>query len=238
MHMLFPTLAGVTCASLFIILFIARSENYLTLSPPSFLTQNCHGSLSVDLKIFFHDLLGPKPPDPNSLLQRARQIIKVDGGNSFVFINVPNQETRRYGVSMFHQLHCLEMLRGAVQGQKHNGQRHGDTKAKRGGLEAPEHDLNASGPMSAEDHLDHCLDYLAQGIMCSADDTLEPSFEGILETGDKVIIVDGVGNNHQCRSVDSLHEVILGSQGKPLRVDRDLTGGDTLSDIIRLADYE
>ncbi|KAL1627245.1 hypothetical protein SLS56_006484 [Neofusicoccum ribis] len=57
-----------------------------------------------------------------------------------------------YGVSMFHQLHCLNFLRFAYYPE-------GITE------------------MSAEEivfHRDHCLDYIRQAIMCAGDTTFEP----------------------------------------------------------------
>ncbi|KAB2570614.1 uncharacterized protein LTHEOB_2736 [Lasiodiplodia theobromae] len=64
-----------------------------------------------------------------------------------------NPETHKvYGVSMFHQLHCLNFLRFAYY---------------------PE----AVTDMTAEEvvfHRDHCLDYIRQAIMCAGDATFEP----------------------------------------------------------------
>lgn len=182
---------------------------------------------------FFRDILNPEHPDPRSLLQDSRQIIKIDQGNSFARMSSPGEETRSYGVSMFHQLHCLEMLRGAIHKRQHESHQHGSRAVARDRLEAPEHVLKADKPMSLEEHLDHCLDYLSQAAMCSADDTLEPSFDGVLETGEKVIVIDGVGTYHQCKSTEGLHNVMLQSQKKPLVVTRGLEVGDTLGGILK-----
>lgn len=66
------------------------------------------------------------------------------------------EEAVSYGVSMFHQLHCVEMLRAVLRGKGHQ---HG-VKGRRG-LQAPPHQLE-EGEMSAEEHLEHCLDYITQ----------------------------------------------------------------------------
>ncbi|TFK35073.1 hypothetical protein BDQ12DRAFT_635565 [Crucibulum laeve] len=57
-------------------------------------------------------------------------------------------EGRGYAVSMFHQLHCLRLMRYALSGV---------------------YDAYASG------HMHHCLNYLRQEILCSPDLTLEPA---------------------------------------------------------------
>ncbi|KAF9008618.1 hypothetical protein BDZ89DRAFT_1078883 [Hymenopellis radicata] len=57
-------------------------------------------------------------------------------------------EKRAYAVSMFHQLHCLRLMRSALAGR---------------------YDDYTRG------HTQHCLSYLRQMILCSPDLTLEPS---------------------------------------------------------------
>ncbi|EKG22581.1 hypothetical protein MPH_00049 [Macrophomina phaseolina MS6] len=57
-----------------------------------------------------------------------------------------------YGVSMFHQLHCLNFLRFAYY---------------------PEAVTDMS-PDEVVFHRDHCLDYIRQAIMCAGDTTFEP----------------------------------------------------------------
>ncbi|EMF12706.1 uncharacterized protein SEPMUDRAFT_44288 [Sphaerulina musiva SO2202] len=60
-----------------------------------------------------------------------------------------------YGISMFHQLHCLNFLRFAYW-------------------------PDTVEDMPAEEvafHRDHCLDYIRQGIMCAGDATFEPLTE-------------------------------------------------------------
>ncbi|KFY34750.1 hypothetical protein V494_06504 [Pseudogymnoascus sp. VKM F-4513 (FW-928)] len=57
-----------------------------------------------------------------------------------------------YGVSMFHQLHCLNFLRFAYY---------------------PE-GITTMPPREIVLHRDHCLDYIRQAIMCTGDVTFEP----------------------------------------------------------------
>jgi hypothetical protein len=68
--------------------------------------------------------------------------------------------------------------------------------------------------------------------MCTADDTIEPSFVGKLATGEKVRVIDGMGTVHQCRDSSLVMETVLQSQVQPLVVDRDLRSGDTLRSSI------
>ncbi|KAK4240932.1 hypothetical protein C8A03DRAFT_30899 [Achaetomium macrosporum] len=224
---------------------------------------NCHVHLPPfpEKQTFFHDLLHPNSPaDPNSLLGRARHIVQTDGGNAFVRIAEQDGPPRSYGVSMFHALHCLEMIRGAVHhhdnsttttttphDHDHNHS-HSTTprtrntttsskkkKKKKRSLEAPAHILEASMSMTRAEHLDHCLDYLAQSIVCSGDDTLEPSFRGRLSgSGEEVVVIDGVGAVHQCRDVRGVHEAMVRSvEEEPVRVGRELRQGERLGDVLR-----
>ncbi|KAJ7493680.1 hypothetical protein FB451DRAFT_1215116 [Mycena latifolia] len=57
-------------------------------------------------------------------------------------------EKRAFAISMFHQLHCVRLLRAALAGR---------------------YDTYARG------HMHHCLNYLRQMILCSPNLTLEPA---------------------------------------------------------------
>ncbi|TCD63421.1 hypothetical protein EIP91_005421 [Steccherinum ochraceum] len=90
---------------------------------------------------------------------------------------------RFFGLSMFHQFHCLDSLRKAILGRGHH----------------------ASTNHSSEDpsvHAAHCLDYLRQTILCAADVTLEPEVpvEGSRDVG------EGVGVRHVCRDWSKVYE--------------------------------
>lgn len=65
-----------------------------------------------------------------------------------------------FGTSMYHQLHCLTMIRATYWNL----------------MDAVEDPLNLEGktfPRSS--HIDHCFDYLRQSVQCAADLTLEPA---------------------------------------------------------------
>ncbi|KAM3462217.1 hypothetical protein NHJ6243_004314 [Beauveria neobassiana] len=83
-----------------------------------------------------------------------------------------------YGISMFHQIHCLPFkvaIRTAIRTRTFNDQ-----------------------------HLDHCLDYLRQAIMCTGDTTLEKVIKD--DSGEFKPEIDGWGTVHECRSWHMLFE--------------------------------
>lgn len=100
----------------------------------------------------------------------------------------PGEETKYgpiYSVSMYHQLHCLARLRkmqwilidGLVTGEE----------------------TIARSFVGREDmsHVQHCFDYLRQGILCAGDMTLEWPRQDGPSSG---VAVDGWGVPHQCKS--------------------------------------
>ncbi|KAK0708463.1 hypothetical protein B0H67DRAFT_495483, partial [Lasiosphaeris hirsuta] len=108
-------------------------------------------------------------------------------GKGFVIINnqttlpdLPRLDKSARGdkhamISMFHQLHCLYMTRA------------GYFAARSGNLD----DVNVP-------HLMHCWDYLRQGIMCSADTTLE--WLAPEDTGST-----GWGYRHTCKDFGAIY---------------------------------
>lgn len=97
----------------------------------------------------------------------------------------------------FHQLHCLDSFRSAIQ-QLQDGKQIGfdhatDTAAHKG-------------------HWPHCFDYLRQILLCQADDTIETS--QLAYTGDWII--SGYGAKRQCRNAKPLYDATAcGERGCP-----------------------
>ena len=62
---------------------------------------------------------------------------------------------RRYGsgISMFHQLHCLQMIRTKLQNLSFSNESYGDPGTRQ--AQAHQHHLD-------DDHVMHCLDYVRQ----------------------------------------------------------------------------
>ena len=115
-------------------------------------------------------------------------------GRGFVFIDDPSQYDLEpgqdtqwgpiYSVSLFHQIHCLGKLRKSVWTLL-DGVKSGDTKQSKLLLGTEGH------------HINHCIDYLRQGIMCAGDMSMEwPR----TESDGRRISVDGWGVPHVCKS--------------------------------------
>ncbi|RAL17388.1 uncharacterized protein BO97DRAFT_359181, partial [Aspergillus homomorphus CBS 101889] len=124
-------------------------------------------------------------------------------------VRTSNGTITDYGISMFHQLHCLSMLRGVIFPSI--SQHHGASTS------SLPHSDNAH-----EDsvHWAHCFDYIAQAIICSADDTIEPPHLAIDKNGERILIVDGMGHTHQCRDPEPLWRAVSDSRAQPIDVTR------------------
>ncbi|KAJ7506561.1 hypothetical protein B0H11DRAFT_235190 [Mycena galericulata] len=95
------------------------------------------------------------------------------GGGGFVRLG-PNY--RLFGVSMFHQLHCLDKMRTAV---------------------------TMDPPTEWEKwHVQHCLNYVRQMLLCAANVRLEP-----VTASEEGMKVDGLGVKHVCRDWSSLYDL-------------------------------
>lgn len=103
----------------------------------------------------------------------------------------PNK--RFFGLSMYHQIHCLASLRKAILGITHDHR-----KKRQDGMGT------GMGMDEAEiGHTHHCLNYLRQTILCSADVTLEPEVpEGSQDVG------EGLGVTHVCRDWGKVYDYV------------------------------
>ncbi|PVH78110.1 hypothetical protein DL98DRAFT_590634 [Cadophora sp. DSE1049] len=132
---------------------------------------------TVENNVMWMDLLGP--------------------GMGFVSIKNPSQyglpngvsnphmppNVQNYGVSMYHQLHCLMMIR-TLYWQALRG----DRNLKMAGNNDLEEEMG---------HVNHCFDYIRQGIMCAGD----MSIEGAADEGDgEGPHISGVRMRHECKS--------------------------------------
>jgi len=84
-----------------------------------------------------------------------------------------------YMVSFFHQLHCLRHIQMAFIKSNTNS--------------------SSFPPISQEDfkHIEHCFDWIRQGIMCSADTTLE-RVDIEHESKERAKIQGTRGHTHTC----------------------------------------
>jgi len=95
-------------------------------------------------------------PGAHTLLDDAR--LSLNGG--FLRLREPSGRVGFYGVSMFHQLHCVQMLRNHITGNASgHGNHQGHGRSKRHGND---HGRKIVQDELTPDHLVHCLDYLAQ----------------------------------------------------------------------------
>ncbi|KAM7183711.1 protein of unknown function (DUF3328) domain containing protein [Naviculisporaceae sp. PSN 640] len=149
-----------------------------------------------------------------------------------------------YGVSMFHQLHCLDMIRrrlleeiegeGNSQAHAHDGAMpvHNHQRYSKRDQLSTEGDTSEPGTVDGEQeeqdraeklrkfetmHLLHCLEYIAQAIICAADDALESSEPTELGNGEEVNGVNGENEIHQCKNASVLYDFVARSRDKPVR---------------------
>jgi len=136
-------------------------------------------------------------------------------------VDTGKAEMRVYGLTMFHQLHCLQMIRNAFQDLQPGSIRRQQTYRHHA---THQNDEEAHPP---ERHWTHCLDYLrqvsanptstldsykashwllsCQNILCTADSTVEHA-----EKNKKgVFIVDGMVV-HQCKDPRPLYDEVEG----------------------------
>ncbi|KAF2636001.1 hypothetical protein P280DRAFT_553343 [Massarina eburnea CBS 473.64] len=123
------------------------------------------------------------------------------------FLRVQYNESyvQLWGISMFHQLHCLEMIRMTLQkemGIKAKGNHH------HGGGKGAEHEDDP-------EHITHCFSYLAQALQCAGDSTIEKPWEAHSRQGYiKVDGVDGLDIVHQCKNTDHMWKAARKSEEK------------------------
>ncbi|CAD6593629.1 MAG: hypothetical protein ASARMPRED_007746 [Alectoria sarmentosa] len=159
--------------------------------------------------------MAPASPESNA----AWEALRPKGGGAVVVPNAKAYGLKSgipmetgpdvYGVSMFHQLHCLTVLRASYYAAL-NGTLPPFTQP---GIELLSEEKRL---MLLREHTAHCFDYLRQGIMCAGDLTIESAVDlpekwlegiskGILREkfGEhKPVLIDGWGIKHQCRSFD------------------------------------
>jgi len=86
-----------------------------------------------------------------------------------------------YALSMYHQMHCLDTMRYAY------------VAARAGALSFPG---NGTG---VDHHMNHCLTYLREAVLCHADTTLEDTVVITDAFGEKDHGATGMGMVHKCK---------------------------------------
>lgn len=109
---------------------------------------------------------------------------EAEGNNGVVYLPPYNGQTSHLGnIGMFHQLHCLTSFRAALQ------------RAREG------EDIGID-PLD-NSHWPHCLFYMRQAILCSADDTIELPRYSNGSLGGKVL--SGEWDARTCGNADELY---------------------------------
>lgn len=177
----------------------------------------------------------------------------VPNGGGFILQtnndNSTESQPTPYGVSMFHGLHCLKVIRSKIQ----------DLLALTGKSNSTaSHHIHVPSYLISPDHYIHCLKHIAQvsrllaivwkasqlivfffffffffwqSSMCSADDTLEPTKPLFDEDGKRVgNEIDGLGVYHQCKDQSPLWRRVMESTQNPIDP-VELKRGDTLHSI-------
>ncbi|MCJ1234689.1 hypothetical protein MMC14_002652 [Varicellaria rhodocarpa] len=129
-------------------------------------------------------------------------ILTPNGG--FLQVQEEDDVLRHYGVSMFHQLHCLGMIRELVL----RGTLGGDASIA-------QMNPDDSDDKDEEPHWLHCFNYIAEGIICAADSTIEPPRIKEQKDGKNRSVIDGIGHTHQCRDSKPVWDIVFNSEKAP-----------------------
>ncbi|RAL07366.1 uncharacterized protein BO97DRAFT_429404 [Aspergillus homomorphus CBS 101889] len=128
-----------------------------------------------------------------------------------------------WGVTVFHALHCVDALRvyALNDSKAHLHEAHDSTAP----VEKTESDR--------KQHMSHCLDYIAQALLCSPDDTIEPPSLRFDNAGNVLEqSVSGHSFEHKCKAVDYLWDVVESSE-KIAYPQWEWTKGDTVASVFR-----
>ena len=95
---------------------------------------------------------------------------------------------RTFLISFIHQLHCLDVFRVAFV-------------------------TNRTG---SAHHVEHCLRYMRQAVLCYADTTLEPAFTGLVN-GKWEHGATGIGSVHRCKDWTALRKYLDDHPARPAK---------------------
>ncbi|KAK8091118.1 hypothetical protein PG994_000623 [Apiospora phragmitis] len=166
---------------------------------------------------------------PNSTMNDFWKSVEEIPNGGMVSVQTADGPARKWGVSMWHQLHCLSLFRALLSGETHH--HHGSSRR-------PEDHENFMFQEFGSVHWVHCLDYLAEGILCAADETLEPPKTVTMPSGETIDFVDGLGSGsvHKCRPARHLWDASTGSAKEPWE-SWEHQPGDTVTSVLSQADW-
>ncbi|CAL8574732.1 hypothetical protein XPA_000685 [Xanthoria parietina] len=145
---------------------------------------------------------------PSANEEWKRALLTPKGGFLWVQYNITAEQP--YGISMFHGLHCLKMLREVIQSSHHPATNKGNEHHPRT-AQYTEHGQSLN-------HIGHCIGYIAQHLMCAADSTIEPSKITLDASGQATqFMVDGEGYQHQYRDHSGLRRIVERSEREAVK---------------------
>lgn len=124
-------------------------------------------------------------------------------------------EQERAGVSLFHQLHCLSMIREVVQdlqADQLTSKQPRIVSHGKGNFGKPE---KKKKKKTTEDHWVHCLEYMVQVVLCNADGTVEPAQESDPNDPNSGLLIEGYNVVRQCKDPDRVWHRAMGESSKP-----------------------
>ncbi|KAL9046811.1 MAG: hypothetical protein Q9214_000453 [Letrouitia sp. 1 TL-2023] len=161
-------------------------------------------------------LIGDLSPSADKAWEQT--LLTSNGG--FLYVGDDKAVDREWGISMFHALHCLKMLRIVIRTSEMM-----NVTGDPGSFETP------AGLHMSPEHIGHCIGYIAQYILCAADGTIEPPEVWRNDHGEIIKAeVNGHGYQHQCRDARSLWK----ASTKSAKADIEAWGwksGDTIESV-------
>ncbi|KAK1255388.1 hypothetical protein MKX08_009383 [Trichoderma sp. CBMAI-0020] len=130
------------------------------------------------------------------------------------FLLVRHNETysQGWGVSMFHSIHCLGILRSTMQN-------YFGLAPENGGHATHAHGQRDGALLHVDErkHVEHCLGYIGRALLCNGDDTLEPPFTKYDAAGNILLSgVNGQGHQHSCRDSTLAWKTVLAAEENPV----------------------
>ncbi|TWU71248.1 hypothetical protein ED733_002341 [Metarhizium rileyi] len=131
------------------------------------------------------------------------RLLPPNGG----YLTLANGQNRtgRSAIAMFHQLHCLAMIRTEMQ--RLDDMRLGQTRTPTGSESWQRHRERAL----------HCFDYLRQSLLCMADATIERPRQS--SDNRSAVVDDDDMSERQCKDWDILYKASTRSDEEPVMPD-------------------
>ncbi|KAI0143738.1 hypothetical protein GGR57DRAFT_518216 [Xylariaceae sp. FL1272] len=161
----------------------------------------------------------PELEDMTQVGDAAWSTISSTKQGGFLWVRYNDTYRTGHGVTMFHALHCLSMIRDMIKVSEGRPATHSHSLERGIRGAKSEHEM----------HIGHCLSYIAQSLLCSADGTLERPRTYTDDAGNVLRDdIDGEDIKHQCKSASYLREKIEQTEQRPLDSLPELEEGATM----------